>query len=339
MRKVPLNESLGESLGHDVTRIVPGKFKGSVFRRGHVVTPEDLPALRELGKDLVWVGEADPGLVHENEAAARLAYAVAGEGVVAAAPREGRANLRASRDGLLVVDRRTVSVFNGGFRVWLVTRHGYTPVKAGETVAAVKVLPLALPGASLEKLQRLIPSRGAVWVRPLRVLKTGVVITGNEVCEGRVPEAFLPAVRRKLEGYGCPVVGWRVVPDVPDEIARAIRELLVLGSEMILATGGMAVDANDVTAEGIRRAGARVVGHGVPVLPGSLTLVAYLEEVPVLGLPACVLYDRVTAFDLLLPRLLAGEVLDGGQLGALGYGGLCAHCEVCVYPRCAFGKG
>lgn len=243
LEKVRVEEAVGNVLGHDITRIDPGRFKGVAFAQGHVVCPEDIPELLKLGKDHIYVWRETGGLVHENEAARRLALAVAGDGIALTNPREGRVNLQASCDGLLQVDVSCLTRINERPEVSLATRLGGTPVKQGEIVAAAKVVPLAVPEPVLQEIAGTRPAAGIVRVQPYRVMQAGVIVTGNEVYYGRIPDAFGQVVEEKLAGYGCRVQEVRFTPDVPEAIACAIHDLRAAGCQMLLVTGGMAVDA------------------------------------------------------------------------------------------------
>lgn len=340
MKRVPVEDSVGLVLGHDLTRIVPGREKGPAFRRGQVIRLEDVPLLRDMGKEHVYVGEPVAGEVHEDEAAVRLARAVAGKGVELAGPREGRVNLVAVGEGLLRVRVAALHRLNGLGQLVVATLPGDRLVKGGEVVAGVRVLPLAVREEHLRRAERLGEGAGGlVEVESLPRRRVGVVVTGSEVYRGRIPDGFGPVVRGKVEALGSEVMGELRVPDDPAELAAAIRLLVAGGAELVVCTGGMSVDPDDRTPAGIRLAGAEVVVQGVPVLPGAMFMLAYLGRIAVVGLPGCAMYDRVTVFDLVLPRLLLGERLGRRYFARLGYGGLCRHCAECSYPACSFGLG
>lgn len=341
IRKVPVEEALGMVLPHDMTEIIPGKKKGPAFKKGHIVRPEDIPRLKSMGKNHVYVLELGRSDLHEDEAAMALARAVAGPGVVFDDNvTEGKVSLKAGIDGLLKVERHLLQRFNELGDVMLATRHSNVLVKAGDLVAAGRAIPLVISAAIVDKAVRIASQAGGlVSVKPLLIKKASIIVTGREVYEGLVKDAFGPAMEGKLKGLGVDILSLSVVTDDQLTIAKGIDQALDAGAELILCTGGMSVDPDDVTRAAIRRAGAMDVVYGSPVLPGAMFLVAYIGDVPVLGIPACGMYFKITVLDLVLPRILAGERIDRSDIAALGHGGLCCQCKVCHYPICPFGKG
>ncbi|WP_338832971.1 Putative competence-damage inducible protein [Moorella humiferrea] len=342
-RKVRVEESVGTVLAHDLTKIVPGEFKGRRFKKGHIIQAEDIPELLRMGKEHLYVLALGPDEVHEDEAAIRLARAAAGDGdhgLEFSEPQEGKVNISAARNGLLKINLPVLEQVNEGSDIILATLHNNYPVSAGQVVAGTRLIPLVGPRAEIERIEDLCRRAGGIIrVAPYRRLRVGLITTGNEVYKGRVKDAFGPVVRAKIAAYGSEVVREEVVPDDAEAIRQAIATMIAAGMEMVVLTGGMSVDPDDVTPEGIRRSGAEVVTYGAPVLPGAMFMLAYLGEVPVMGLPGCVMYYRATIFDLVLPRVLAGERLTRKDIAGLAAGGLCQGCPQCRYPACAFGKG
>ena len=341
LKKIRLEDAAGVELAHDITEIRPGEFKGPAFRKGHTVCEEDFCHLQRLGKNHLYVIDLPEDEIHENEAAAILAKSLSGEGVVwKDEPREGKITLHAGRDGLLVVNAASLAAFNMVDEVMCATLHSHTLVKKGDLVAATRALPLVMKRASIERAAAIAEQNGSVLkVRPLRHARAGLVITGNEVYNGIIEDRFAPILREKVEALGSEVVACDLAPDDADEISKVIRSHLAKGCDLLLLSGGMSVDPDDVTRHGIRLAGAKDLHYGAAVLPGAMFLVAYLGDVPLLGVPACGLYYRVTALDLVLPRVLAGERMGKAELAFLGHGGLCKDCPECRYPYCPFGKG
>ena len=341
LKKIRLQEAVGTKLAHDITEIRPGEFKGPAFRKGHTVCQDDLCHLQRLGKNHLYVIDLDKDEIHENEAAAILAKALAGEGIVwEEEPREGKINLLAGRDGLFLVDTAALAGFNMVEEVMCATLHGHRPVKKGELVAATRTIPLVMKRAPIERGAAIARQNGAVLsVLPLRRARVGLVITGNEVYDELIEEHFAPILTEKVAGLGSEVCAFDFTPDDAEVISRVIRSQLNRGCDLLLIAGGMSVDPDDVTRHGIRLAGASELHYGAAALPGAMFLVAYLGEVPVLGVPACGLHHRITVLDLLLPRVLAGERIGRAELAFLGHGGLCRDCPECTYPHCPFGKG
>jgi hypothetical protein len=341
LKKIPLAQAVGTQLAHDITEIRPGEFKGPAFRKGHTVCSEDVCRLQRLGKNHLYVIDLAPEEIHEDQAAALLAQAMAGEGVVwEDAPREGKIELRAARDGLLRVDTAALAAFNLIDEVMCATLHSHTRVAKGEMVAATRAIPLIMPRAAIERAAAVACQNGPLLsVAPLRAARAGIVVTGKEVYQGLVQDRFVPILTEKLSGLGSSVVATACEPDDAERIAAALRGHLDQGCDLLLTTAGMSVDPDDVTRQGIRRAGATEMYYGAAALPGAMFLVAYIGHIPLLGVPACGLHHKTTALDLILPRVLAGERIGKKELSFLGHGGLCRNCADCSYPRCAFGKG
>ena len=341
IKTIGLEEAVGTQLAHDITEIRPGEFKGPAFRKGHTVCDDDLCRLQRLGKNHLYVIDLAADEIHENEAAAILAGALAGEGIVwENNPREGKINLHAAHAGLLQVNVQALAAFNLVDEVMCATLHNHTLVQPGDLVGGTRALPLIMPRAVIERAAAIASQNdGVVSVKPLQKARAGLVVTGNEVYHGLIQDRFAPALTGKIEALGSEVAALEFAPDDAEAIAQAIRSHLARGCDLLLLSGGMSVDPDDVTRHGIRLAGATEMHYGAAVLPGAMFLVAYLGEVPLLGVPACALHHRSTALDLVLPRILAGEHIGKTELAFLGHGGLCRDCPECLYPNCAFGKG
>lgn len=340
LKKIKLQDAVGTRLAHDITEIRPGEFKGPAFHKGHTVCNEDLCHLQKLGKNHLYLIDLEADEIHENQAAAILAEALAGAGVGwQDAPREGKISLHAQRDGLLCVNTAALAAFNMVDEVMCATLHTHSLVKKGQQVAATRAIPLVMKRTPIERAAAIARQDGAVvTVQPLRRAKAGLVITGNEVYHGLIEDRFAPVLRQKISALGGSVQGIHFAPDDPELIRRAICAHLDSGCDLILLSGGMSVDPDDVTRQGIRLAGAGEMHYGAAALPGAMFLVAYLQDTPLLGVPGCGLHHRITVLDLVLPRILAGEYIGRAQLAFLGHGGLCQDCPQCTYPHCPFGK-
>ena len=341
IKTIKLKDSVGTKLAHDITEIRPGEFKGAAFRKGHTVCNEDLCRLQKLGKNHLYLIDLEADEIHENEAAAIVAKALAGKGVGwENEPREGKIGLKADRDGLLMVDVAALTAFNMIDEVMCATLHNHTLVKAGDLVAATRAIPLVMKRAPIERAAAIAGQNGGVVsVRSLRHGKVGLIITGNEVYQGLIEDRFAPILTRKLTELGCDVDSINFTPDDTKIIRQAICAHIERGCDLILLSGGMSVDPDDVTRKGISLAGADEIHYGAAALPGAMFLVAYIDNVPLIGLPACGLHHRVTVLDLVLPRILSGEYIGKKELAFFGHGGLCQDCPECTYPHCAFGKG
>jgi molybdopterin biosynthesis enzyme len=339
-KTVKTEDAVGLMLAHDVTEIRPGVFKGRAFKKGHKIRATDICRLQRLGKRHVYVLDLPAEYLHENDAACAMADAFCGEGVVRRGdPREGKVNLIAARSGLLKVDTRALMQINLLGEVMCASRHSHTCVEAGDIVAGTRAIPLAVKKEIVSRaVEMAVLCNGLFQVKQLRRADAGLLITGNEVFSGLIEDRFEPILRRKIEALGSRVAAVAVAPDDPVTIAAEIRRMLDAGTDLILTTAGMSVDPDDVTRRGILMAGGTADCYGAPILPGAMFMVAYIDAVPVLGVPACGLYHPTTILDLILPRILAGESPSRRDIAAMGHGGLCLNCPECKFPRCPFGK-
>lgn len=340
LKKIRVEEAVGLKLAHDITRILPGKFKGAAFRRGQVVRKSDIPKLLDLGKKQIYVLKLRPGEVHEDEAAWLMAKAMAGKGVKLRGPREGKVDFVAQGSGLLKVNVTALEKINALGAIILSTRHNHSFVRGGEIVAGTRIIPLTIREAKIRRVEQICRKEGPVLrILPFRKKKVGIIVTGSEILEKRIQDRSAVIVKKKVEALGSRVVRKVVVPDDVLRIAEEIRQMKSAGCQVIVATGGLSVDPDDVTLAGIKKSGAEIVFYGVPVLPGSMSALACLGETTILGAPACVVHDPATALDLFLPRVLADDPITAEEIASLGHGGLCWKCRVCQYPVCPFGKG
>lgn len=406
-KTIPVKDAVGMVLAHDITEIRKGEFKGRAFKKGHVVNEADISHLQRLGKEHLYVLEIGQDDMHENEAAYALADALCGDGVkIGSEPVEGKINLLAARDGLLKINVDALKAFNMLGEVICATIHSNTVVKEGQIIGSTRAIPLVVkrkvikeavaiaaqmrntesgvtPSLTLPPPRSCSAKRGRrgggqgwgiLEVKEIRRPKAGVVITGNEVYHGRIKDAFAPLIAKKIIDLGGEIVATYYAPDDVSYIEARMRELIQSGADLLITTGGMSVDPDDVTRFAIRNLGATDITYGSAVLPGAMFLVAYLYQhghgdketrrhgeaqkkvnkndvtvspfhrntassIPILGIPACGMYHKITIFDLILPRILAGEIIGRKELAELGHGGLCLNCRECRYPVCPFGKG
>ena len=341
MKLIRTEDAVGSVLCHDITQIIPGVVKDAVFRKGHVVTEEDIPVLLSVGKEHLYVWEAQEGMLHENDAAEVLRRICQGEHMKASAPKEGKIELTAECDGLLKIDREKLRQVNALGQMVLASRHGDFPVKKGDKIAGMRVVPLVIEEEKMNRAEEICGGKPIFRLLPFQKMRAGIVTTGNEVLSGRIKDQFTPVVVSKLEEAGMEVMGNVLAGDDTEKVTGAIRGWLDKGAEMVVCTGGMSVDPDDQTPLAIKNTGADIVSYGAPVLPGAMFLLAYYgdQRIPVMGLPGCVMYSRRTIFDLVLPRIMADDLVTAEELASLGEGGFCLGCEICTYPNCGFGKG
>jgi hypothetical protein len=337
---IKTENAVGHFLCQDITKIEKGKFKGAFFKKGHRIRPEDVEILFDLGKNHIYALELEAGELHEDTAGARIASSLCGPGLKIEGPSEGRLNLVAEYNGLLKIDAARLLNINEVPDVIVASLHNNSPVKAAEKVAGTKVIPLVVKEETVQAVEAICAAGNTpVSVLPYQTYKIGGLITGREVFEGRIKDGFAPVLKDKATCYNLeePLISY--CPDDANRICASISHLIDEGCNLIVITGGMSVDPDDVTPTGIRKTGAEIVKYGAPALPGAMFLLAYKGDIPLVGLPACAMYYKTTIFDLILPRLLAGERVTARDIAALGHGGLCRQCEVCVFPDCSFGKG
>ena len=340
MKLMKTEESVGQVLCHDITQIIKGVTKDAVFRKGHVIREEDIPVLLSVGKDHVYIWENNENMLHENDAAEILRDMCQGTNMHPTEPKEGKIELIADIDGLLMVDVERLRQVNALGEMMIATRPAGFCVKKGDKLAGTRIIPLVIEKAKMEHAKAVAGDKPLLQLYPLKPKKYGVITTGNEVYHGRIQDMFTPEIIRKMEEFGCEMVSHVILDDDHEKITAAICKMLDDGCEMVICTGGMSVDPDDKTPLAIKNAGVDIVSYGAPVLPGAMFLAGYSKDKrPVCGLPGCVMYAKRTIFDLALPRFLADVPVTKEWLAGLGVGGLCLNCEVCHFPNCSFGKG
>ena len=342
MKEIRTEDAVGHILCHDITQIIKDKKKGVLFKKGHIVREEDIPALLSVGKEHLFVWEKKEGILHENEGAGILYKICAGENMHGTDVSEGKIELIADCPGLLKIRRDALNAVNGLGEMMIASRHGDFPVKKGDKIAGTRIIPLVI---EKEKMDRAVEAAGEepiFSVLPFRQKKVGIVTTGSEVKKGLIKDTFTPVLKEKLSEYPTEIIGQTLPGDDREQITSDILRFAEEGAGLIIASGGMSVDPDDRTPGAIKDTGAEIITYGAPVLPGAMLLIAYLNmngrNIPVLGLPGCVMYAKRTVFDLILPRVMADDPIRREEIASLGEGGLCLNCSVCRFPDCGFGK-
>ena len=339
MKLIRTEEAVGHVLCHDMTQIIKGEYKDARFRKGHVVQPEDIPVLLSMGKEHLYVWEMNPVMVHENDAAERLAALCGRDNMAWSGVKEGKIELTAACDGLFRVDSQRLMAVNSLEDIMVATRHGNTAVRKGGKLAGMRVIPLIIEEEKLRAAEQAAGDAPLLELLPYVKKTAAIVATGSEVKKGLIQDTFTPVVKDKLAAYGIETVSVAYSGDGVEHVAAAIADARKTGAEMIVCTGGMSVDPDDNTPGGIKASGARIVTYGAPVLPGAMFLLGYYDDgTVVMGLPGCVMYAGATIFDLVLPRVAAGVEVTRADIVALGEGGLCLGCKPCHWPDCPFGK-
>ena len=340
MKLMKTEEAVGQVLCHDITQIIKGVTKDAVFRKGHVIKEEDIPVLLSVGKDHIYIWENNENMLHENDAAQILYDMCKNDHMRPSEVKEGKIELIAECDGLLKIKTEKLNAVNALGEMMIASRHGNFPVKAGDKLAGTRIIPLVIEKEKMKRAKEVAGDEPIFEIKPFLKKKAGIVTTGNEVYYGRIQDTFTPVIEEKLSEYDVEIIGHELSDDNPEHITAGIEKLLKEGANMVICTGGMSVDPDDKTPLAIRNTGADMVTYGAPVLPGAMFLLAYYGEnnIPIMGLPGCVMYSKRTIFDLVLPRVMAGEVLKKEDIDVLGEGGLCLSCPVCTFPNCGFGK-
>lgn len=350
MKQIRTVDAEGAVLCHDITQIIKGVTKGTVFRKGHIVTKEDIPILLSVGKDQLYIWENDEHMLHENDAAEILCEMCQGEHIGRSEVKEGKIELWAECDGLLKVNGDGLKTVNSFGQMMIATRHGNAPVKQREVLAGTRIIPLVIEKEKMKAVREraMAATKGQPIIKLLPYVhkKIGIVTTGNEVFYKRIQDTFTPVIEEKLAAYDAEIIAHETLEDDDIKVTGCILDMIDQGADVVICTGGMSVDPDDKTPLAIRNTGADIVSYGAPVLPGAMFLLAYdsvtVKERPrtvtIMGLPGCVMYAKRTIFDLILPRVMADDIVTADELAALGEGGLCQNCEVCTFPHCGFGK-
>lgn len=342
MKEIRTVGAVGQILCHDITQIIKDQKKGVLFKKGHVVREEDIPALLSVGKEHLFVWEKKEGMLHENEAAEILYKISAGEHMHGSEIKEGKIELIADCDGLLKIRRDALQAVNSLGEMMIASRHGDFPVRKGDKIAGTRIIPLVIEKEKMDRAEKAAGETPIFSILPFRNKKAGIVTTGSEVQKGLIKDTFTPVLREKLDEYACSVVGQTTPGDDRKQITEDILNFIREGADLVICSGGMSVDPDDRTPGAIKDTGAEIVTYGAPVLPGAMLLLAYYKiedrTVPILGLPGCVMYAKRTVFDLILPRVMADDRICAKEISAYGEGGLCLNCQTCTFPNCGFGK-
>lgn len=338
MRKIRVQDAVGQELCHDMTAILESGFKGVKFKRGHIITQEDIPVILDIGKEHVYVWEPGSDEVHEDDAAIALTNALCGENLTISGPSEGKMQVNSACDGLFVLNSAALREINGVPDYTVACLPGYMPVSAGQKLCGARIVPLVTKRVNVERAVRIARENFPVMsVLPYKGLRTGVVITGTEVYTGRIKDAFEPILTKKLEKFGAVQLGYTKCPDDMDMILAAVRDFMDRGAQLILLTGGMSVDPDDLTPGAIRAVGGRFVTQGYPMQPGNMLTVAYKDDTVLIGVPGASMHSPVTSLDVFLPRVFAGVEIKAEDVASFGEGGFCMGCKTCTWPSCYFG--
>ncbi|MGV8146786.1 MAG: molybdopterin-binding protein [Alkaliphilus sp.] len=335
---VRIENAIGTVLAHDVTKIIPDVFKGPAFKRGHVIKRKDVETLRNMGKNHITILALKEDEIHEDEAAVRLAKSAIGNGLKTSLPSEGKVDMITEYRGILKVNTQLLYKTNANEKIVLATLHNNTVVEKGTRVAGTRIIPLAIKENEILEAEKHVAKDKIVSVEKMHSRKTGILVTGTEIFTGRIADKFGDVLKKKIKDYGAEFVEIAYAPDDIRTIEREILSLIRKGAEVVLVSGGMSVDADDVTPTAIREISKEVISYGSPVLPGAMFMLAYIGSIAILGVPGCAMYHKATTLDLIYPRVLAKEKITRADIISLAHGGLCLACNKCTYPICPFGK-
>lgn len=342
MKEIRTEDAVGHILCHDITQIIKDQKKGVLFKKGHIVREEDIPALLSVGKEHLYVWEKREGILHENEAAEVLYRLSADEHMHGSDIKEGKIELIADCDGVLKIRRDALLAVNSLGEMMIASRHGDFPIKKGDKIAGTRIIPLVIEKEKMDRAEQAAGSQPIFSILPYHTKKVGIVTTGSEVQKGLIQDTFTPVLREKLSEFSCKVMGQTMPGDDRHQITSDILRFIDDGVDMVICSGGMSVDPDDRTPGAIKDTGTDIVTYGAPVLPGAMLLLSYYKKgektVPILGLPGCVMYARRTIFDLILPRIVADDPIRADEIASYGEGGLCLNCDTCTFPNCGFGK-
>lgn len=337
MKKIKVQDAVGMELCHDITEM-NDDFKGVAFKRGHIIQEQDIEHMLRIGKQHIFVWEENAGELHEDDCARRMASMVPVEGAHYTEPAEGKVLLFADQRGMFRVNRKLLNKINSIGDITICTLPDHYPVEVGARLASMRIVPLVAKEEQIIEAEQLCSNEKLLDLRPYQHKKIGVIITGNEVYHGRIKDRFAPVIQAKMKHYPSQIVGISVCKDDLDGIVNAAKKHLENGADFLIFTGGMSVDPDDLTPTAIRKLGADIVSYGVPSQPGNMTLVAYLGDIPILGVPGAAIKLPTTVFDVLLPQVFSGDKITKEELIGLADGGLCQMCQTCHWPNCTFGR-
>lgn len=341
MRKVKIEDAIGLSIGHDMTRVIPGTFKGVAFKKGHIITEEDVIELKKIGKENVYLDTIPEGYMHEDDCAVRIASAIAEQdNFTFSEVSEGKINIISKVNGILKVNKEMLYNLNSIEHIAICTKFEDTPVKRGDVVASERIIPLYTKKENIEAVEETC-KQGGKLINVVKYVPQEIqlIITGNEVFNGLIKDRFYEALKPKVESYGCKISSVVKAPDDKEYIKEKIKEAVESGADIVICTGGMSVDEDDITPIAIKEEADNIVVHGLPVQPGNMFLLSYKKNTPIIGVPGAVMYYKATIFDLVFPKLACKQKISKDYFINLGLGGLCDFCKVCHYPNCSFLKG
>lgn len=322
MQTIATKDAVGMRLVQDVTQIIPGEKKGPRFKKGHLIQAEDVPILLSMGKENLYVWAESDDMLHEEAAAEILYQMCASENIYSTDVSEGKIEAKSKVAGLLKVDAARLKKVNAFGEMMIATKPTYFEVEKDQTIAGMRVIPLVIEKEKMNQVVELVGPAPLLEIAPFKFKKVAIVTTGSEVFKGRIKDGFEPVLRKKLAAYPTEIVAVKIVDDQLPMIKAAINEMLAM-ADIVLCTGGMSVDADDLTPRAIKESAADFVTYGTPVLPGAMFALAYTKAgQAIMGLPGSVIFAEQTVFDLIFPRIMADVPVTFSDIADLGHGGL-----------------
>lgn len=339
MKKIEVSNAVGMTLCHDITAIFDNGFKGVLFKRGHVIEQNDIDALLEIGKNHIFVWEPGKDEVHEEDAALALSNVICDESIESTLPSEGKITLRSKRKGLFCVNEEGLLKINMTPDYTVACIKNFSVVNVGDALSGVRIVPLVTKRENVDLAVNAAQLFSPVFsVLPFIKLKVGLIITGSEIYYGRIEDKFEPIMRKKLKAFDADFLGAVKCPDDLDIIKKEALNFIEKGADIVLFTGGMSVDPDDLTPTAIRDLSTHFVTQGIPMQPGNMLTIAYRNNVTLVGVPGASLHSKVTSLDVFLPRIFAGLKITKEDTVKCGLDGLCLNCKECHFPNCNFSK-
>lgn len=322
IKKIRVEDAIGLPLLHDLTAIMEDGFKGVKFKRGHIVKEADIEELKNIGKDHIYVGELEENQVHEEDAISAIGPLLAGPNIEISEVSEGKINLSSKEEGLFIIDRKLLRAINEIGDYTITCKKSYIRVEPHDKLVGARIVPLWTDKWQVEKAKEILNAGPVFEVKTFKKLKVGCIITGDEVYYGRIKDAFRPVLEEKLSNFDAQILGFEFLPDDEVKLVETYKKFKDAGADLVIFTGGMSVDPDDITPRAIRKTGAEVIVQGIPMQPGNMLMAARDNKTYLMGVPGASIHSKITSFDFFLPRIFAGLDLKKEDFLEMAEGGL-----------------
>lgn len=322
MKKVYIDEAIGSPLAHDICKVT-STSKEVKFNRGHVIQESDKEEFLNLGKEHFYILETgDENLVHEEDAARILALKCNNGDFYESEVSLGKISLLAKKDGYFKVNKEDLINLNMLGDISAACIDNYTYVKSGDVVCSMRIIPLYTTQEKIDSINNLSFTNEIFKVEEIKIHKVGLITTGNEIFKGKIQDKMKPKIDSILSEFSLSISSQTIVQDNKTQITSTLKEHLEQDYDLILLSGGMSVDPDDLTPGAIKESGVDIITYGSPIIPGSMILLGYYKDKTILGVPGGVIFDNKTAFDLLLPKVLLKEKYTKEEIMSMCVGGL-----------------